>query len=208
MIVSYIETQRLIDKGWEPTLVDKYVDYCKRKHSKALLKQHGKTTATDSQVNKFYNAEFAFTAKFKDKVFSSIEEVQSFVDDFIEHPLWDDIDRCLRKGIVVEETNLNVAGCAEPGRMWLNPKNGGLNLYTVLHELVHCAGYLDHDVGFRQALQRLVNAHYPWSVAIKWQNTMKEHKLQLSFRSTKAKSIDEWYKGYKRAAKMREKRDS
>jgi len=80
----------------------------------------------------------------------------------------------------------------------------GMDAYTLLHEMAHCAGHMHHDVSFRQCILRLTSRFIGVEAAKFLKKCFKEQGLKMSVRQG-LKSPEEWLVGYQRLAAAREK---
>ena len=200
MLADYKKCE-LYEDGWTDSMVRKYDTYLKKVQHRKILAAEGRTASTDSQRTKFYNAEFEFTKEVGNKLFDSIEEVQDYVDHLTKLKVWTKNTNATPI-IKVEKTTRHIAGCAMPGHLWLN-ELFGLNEYTVLHELSHCAGHLHHDVGFRQMLHKLVSSRMGVKKAKVWKEVMKRNKIKTRYPSITYMPPEQWLKKYAMMNKAR-----
>jgi hypothetical protein len=97
--------------------------------------------------------------------------------------------------------NARVAGQASYYGIALRP-NHGTNKYTIIHELAHTAGNMNHDVGFRQTLVKLVSRFLGVRVAKDLKKEFRSRKLKMSV-SQSIMSPLKWLESYERMEKIR-----
>lgn len=199
------------------SIEDQYNDYL-REHCK---KQNKGARGKDSERLKTYKAEWAFhETNGYGKQFESIKEVQKYVNKVTKSKtytnLWldayesrkdRDIGAILRgTKVTISAKKRNGAGNAglayvELNRIVLDTKTG-MNEYTVLHELAHCAGHPHHGRSFRQAVAKLTSRFMGTKAAKALKAEFKERKLPYGD-ARKPMTFDQWIASKKRMEKMR-----
>lgn len=192
---------------WHNELIQKYLNYVQ---SKQRVIKTGRTAFTDSGKGKTYKAEWKFQAKFKYDIkdFDNFKEANAFMKRVIKSKLWKELckekygDRLVPSLDVVSFRG-RTAGRAYGYRIELCAMNG-MDAYTLLHEMAHCAGHMHHDVSFRQCILRLTSRFIGVEAAKFLKKCFKEQGLKMSVRQG-LKSPEEWLVGYQRLAAAREK---
>jgi len=201
--------RELIDRGIDYDLIQKYVDYGRKK---LRVKRTGRTNGArrDTQKNKTYRAEYNFERRnyTKIKPFGDIKAAQKRANQITKSKTWKklvDENRLATYGVNVEYKSVKgrLVGYAWANNVVLT--NNGLDEYTLLHEMAHCAGHMHHDVSFRQTLVKLVSRFMGRDLAKDLKAEFKKAKLPMNL-NAKIQSFDQWYKGYERMRKAREAR--
>lgn len=197
------ETLLAID-GFNDYLVDKYNAYV-RKRSRQVLT--GRVSyRKDSSQNKCYRAEWNFNARNGYGIeFADIKEAQKYCERVMKSKTYKELGGKL--SFVVPRKNMGsrsrFTGMAYPdGRIQLSP-NGGMNQYTLLHELAHQCGARHHDVKFRQILVRLVSRFMGRDMAKKLKQEFRNVSLKMSQKTT-IKSPQQWLQDYFKMQRLRE----
>jgi hypothetical protein len=197
------ETLLAID-GFNDYLVDKYNAYVRKRTRQVLT---GRVSyRKDGSQNKCYRAEWNFNARNGYGIeFADIEEAQKYCERIMKSKTYKELGGKL--SFVVPRKNMGsrsrFTGMAYPdGRIQLSP-NGGMNQYTLLHELAHQCGARHHDVKFRQILVRLVSRFMGRDMAKKLKQEFRNVGLKMSQRST-IKSPQQWLQDYFKMQKLRE----
>lgn len=200
-------------RGIEERIIQKYLWYVDKKR---VVEKTGRTNGThrDSQKTKTYKAEWAFERKnyTKIKMFGTIEEAQKRVNQITKSATWKKLcdEKSLNRGVghkiisVEKSSKKGLAGQARGSQIILTDR--GMDEYTLLHEMSHCLGNWHHDVTFRTDLLKLVSRFMGRDMAKALKSEFRAAKLPMRLNS-KAKSFDEWYKGYERMEKAREAKD-
>lgn len=130
------------------------------KHSQ---KQNKGVQTKDSEKTKTYKAEWEFRKKVKVRQFESIEEAQKYADKICKSATWEKIynekySGTTRVSVQAKKRNTgrNTAGWASGSTITLDTRVG-LDEYTLLHEMSHCAGNWHHGRSFRYDLLRLMS---------------------------------------------------
>lgn len=189
---------------WHNDLIQKYLDYTQ---SKQRVIKTGRTAWNDSGKSKTYKAEWKFQAKFKYDIvdFDNAKEAQKYMKRILKSKLWAELcggDARIPTLDVISFRG-RTAGRAYGYKIELCAMNG-MDAYTLLHEMAHCAGHMHHDVSFRQCILRLTSRFIGVEAAKFLKKCFKEQGLKMSVRQG-LKSPEEWLVGYQRLAAAREK---
>ena len=197
------ETLLAID-GFDDYLVDKYNDYVRKRTRQVLT---GRVSyRKDGSQNKCYRAEWNFNARNGYGIeFADIKEAQKYCERVMKSKTYKQLGGTL--SFVVPRKDMGsrsrFTGMAYPdGRIQLSP-NGGMNQYTLLHELAHQCGARHHDVKFRQILVKLVSRFMGRDMAKKLKQEFRAVGLKMSQRST-IKSPQQWLQDYFKMQRLRE----
>jgi hypothetical protein len=189
---------------WHNDLIQKYLDYTQ---SKQRVIKTGRTAWNDSGKSKTYKAEWKFQAKFKYDIvdFDNAKEAQKYMKRILKSKLWAELCGGDAKIPDLEVVGFRgrTAGRAYGYKIQLCAMNG-MDAYTLLHEMAHCAGHMHHDVSFRQCILRLTSRFIGVEAAKFLKKCFKEQGLKMSVRQG-LKSPEEWLVGYQRLAAAREK---
>jgi len=189
---------------WHNDLIQKYLDYTQ---SKQRVIKTGRTAWNDSGKSKTYKAEWKFQAKFKYDIvdFDNAKEAQKYMKRILKSKLWAELCGGDAKIPDLEVVSFRgrTAGRAYGYKIELCAMNG-MDAYTLLHEMAHCAGHMHHDVSFRQCILRLTSRFIGVEAAKFLKKCFKEQGLKMSVRQG-LKSPEEWLVGYQRLAAAREK---
>jgi len=193
LFISDVEEiyQQLLADGADKDHALKYCEYLERKRKQ---KFRGRTTNArkDSFKTKTYKAEWAFENVYKKfgkwRTFKDGAEAQKYADKVVNSSVWKQIksELCFADaGVAVKAQKMNgrTAGMAWMDRIVLCSRTG-LNEYTLLHELAHVAGYMHHDLSFRQALIALVKRFMGREAAKHLKAAFKAQGLQMQQKST------------------------
>jgi len=196
----------LQEKGWQNMLIQKYVDYAQKRKRAA---ETGRTSNSDSTRGKTYKAEWAFQAKHKYDIvdFNNLKEANRFMNKVLKSKLW--LDLCGGKDRKIPTLELNsfrgrTAGRAYGWKIQLCARNG-LDAYTLLHEMAHCAGHMHHDVSFRLCLLKLVSRFIGPDAAKSLKECFKEQGLRMTMVTDNIKDPEAWLKTYQRLESARKK---
>ena len=189
---------------WHNELIQKYLNYTQ---SKQRVIKTGRTAWNDSGKSKTYKAEWKFQAKFKYDIvdFDNTKEAHKYMKRILKSKLWAEL--CGGDAIIptldVISFRGRTAGRAYGYRIELCAMNG-MDAYTLLHEMAHCAGHMHHDVSFRQCILKLTSRFIGVEAAKFLKKCFKDQGLKMSVRQG-LKSPEEWLVGYQRLAAAREK---
>lgn len=129
----------------------------------------GESYTRDSERMKTYRAEWAFEGQIDNPKFKTIEEAQKCAKKIYKSKTWIKLWKESINGDVTKifQGTPNVVAKTRNGRGNAGFTNGrtvtldlvgGLNKYTLLHELTHCLGHMHHGRSFRQCLLKMVGA--------------------------------------------------
>lgn len=172
----------------------------------------GAAYTRDSERLKTYRAEWAFgSANGQGKEFSTIEEVQKFVEKVCKSKtwakLWEENER-MQKLTKTVPVKMKQTG---HGRRTAAFTNGysitvdplcGMNEYTMLHELTHCLGHMHHGRSFRRDLLKLVSRFMGRDSATALKGEFKKAKLPCG-EPRKPLSYEQWMAARIRMEKIR-----
>ena len=147
-IVSKLQSQ-----DWDGEVIQKYVNYLQKKQR---VVKTGRTAYNDSGRSKTYKAEWKFQRKYHDtiKEFTTDKQVIAYTKRVLKSKLWNDMTGGKQVSVNVKTIGHRTAGRAYGSHIEINKMNG-MDQYTLLHELAHCAGHMHHDVSFRQCILKL-----------------------------------------------------
>jgi len=195
---------QLKNDGWHNELIQKYINYADAKNRRIKT---GRTAVTDSGRSKTYKAEWKFQAKYKYEIqdFDTLKEAQRYMNRVLKSKLWAELCGGDPKIPTLEVNGFRgrTAGRAYGWKIQLCARNG-MDQYTLLHEMAHCAGHMHHDVSFRQCLLKLVSRFIGKDAAKCLKECFKEQGLKMSVGKT-IQTPEKWLQGYKRLEAAREK---
>lgn len=206
--------QHYLAEGKDPDLVHEWAVYASKKISK-IKRGRTRDTNRDSFMRKVYKAEWIFETPLRQKgkirKFFTEEEAQKYADKVTKSKTWEKIKHpraYADAGVKVASKKLNkrLAGQAYMDRITLH-SDFGMDEYTLLHELAHCAGYMHHDLSFRKALVALVSRFMGREEAKQLKAAFKKVGLQMR-ESKKVMMFDEWNKMRLRMEKARAAREA
>jgi putative metallohydrolase (TIGR04338 family) len=180
------------------------------KHTRKQNK--GAEYTRDSERLKTYRAEWAFgSANGQGKEFSTIEEVQKFVEKVCKSKtwakLWEENDRW-EKWRKVVPVNQKMTGHGRRTAAFTNGESitvdplCGMNEYTMLHELTHCLGHMHHGRSFRRDLLKLVSRFMGRDAATALKGEFKKAKLPCG-EPRKPLTYEQWMAARIRMEKIR-----
>ena len=195
--------QELKNKSWDIDQIHKYLKYTSTK--KRVIKT-GRTAYSDSTRGKTYKAEWKFQNKFHDSIkeFRTDKQAASYLNRVLNSKTWKDMTNSKVVSLQVKTIGHRTAGRAWGSHIELNKMNG-MDQYTLLHEMAHCAGHMHHDVSFRQCVMKLTSRFIGTDAAKFLKKCFQEQGLKLSVRK-EIKSPEAWLEGYQRLEAAREKR--
>lgn len=187
-------------------LANKYANYVNRKTSQ-IKRNRMSLSGTDSGRSKVYQSEFAVQRKYPESSMDMSEkECRKYYNRIVNSMTYKSL--VTERGQSTPElrfmkasNNARVAGVASYRGIALRP-GCGTNKYTVLHELAHTAGYMHHDVGFRQTLLKLVSRFLGTEMAKDLKKEFKSRKLKMTVSQT-IKSPEKWLQDYNKMAALR-----
>lgn len=209
-MLCYPTSMRDEVKEWRKTHDDKtiqsYIEYLEKHHQK----QNKGYWTKDSEKLKTYKAEWAFQREYgKIKQFDTIRQAQKRCDQITASECW----KKIRQGkggngidnITVQSKSRNTgrrtAGWANVDGIVLD-LIAGLDEYTLIHEIAHCAGNWHHGRSFRRDLLKLVSRFMGREAATILKAKFKEKKLACG-EPRKAMEFEKWLETKERMAKMR-----
>ena len=152
----------------------------------------------DSEMTKVYRCEWKLQAKYPiiNEVLSK-EEAEKYVKRILKSKYWKDNGR--GRSIIVEwykdmGGRRAVNGTAYGSMIKLSPS--GSSKYVIIHELVHCMGYMNHGRGFRNKLVEMVSRFLGRDIAKQLKLNFREAKLKMN-KPRPPLSYDEWLKKWR-----------
>lgn len=195
--------KQLRDEGWSPTLIQKYCNYASARQRQVST---GRTAISDSGKTKTYKAEWKFQSKYKYDIkdFDNLKEAERFMKRVLKSKLWAELCGGNPKIPSLEVAGFRgrTAGRAYGWKIQLCARNG-MDAYTLLHEMAHCAGHMHHDVSFRQCIVRLTSRFIGAEPAKFLKKCFKEQGLKMTIRQS-IQEPDAWLTQYKRLQVARE----
>jgi len=180
----------------------------KQKRLKTWLQPQG---PRDSERKKCYTAEWDYETKSGHRISTATDEggmwaimseseLKTFADRVTRSKTFEKIRVGRSYGPVriqmMQNRSGGIGGKATYNKIWIKPRSA--TKYLVLHELVHAAGYMNHGVGFRVALLKLVSRFMGPSEAKLLKSCFKAKKLKTTMPTIRVKSYEEWLVGYNR----------
>ena len=188
-------------------LGDKWALYYLKK-SKSINTNRLQNSGVDSGRSKVYQSEFAVQRLYPECSSNlSEKECQKYFNRIVKSKTYQSLvtgDRGMsdpQLRFMKASQNARVAGQASYYGIALRP-NHGTNKYTIIHELAHTAGNMNHDVGFRQTLVKLVSRFLGVRVAKDLKKEFRSRKLKMSV-SQSIMSPLKWLESYERMEKIR-----
>jgi hypothetical protein len=155
-------------------------------------------SGNDTEKTKTYKAEWKFQAKVDILEFDNISEAQKFANKVCKSKTWAKL--CAENSIgntkIVsvmskqKNTGRGTAGWAQGNKIILD-QICGLDVYTLLHEMAHCAGNWHHGRSFRKDLLKLVSRFMSRHHADMLKAEFKASKLKCG-EARKPLSFDKW----------------
>jgi hypothetical protein len=105
--------------------------------------------------------------------------------------------------IIRDFLGINILGLADNNCVYIS-KIGGLNIYTVLHELAHTCGNLHHDIKFRIDLVELVSHFIGKKEGMALKKIFTSNKLKMKMPETILEPL-EWLDKYNKMIIVRSK---
>jgi|MDSZ01.2.fsa_nt_gb hypothetical protein len=200
----YVDELR--SEGWEDSMIQKYLDY-RRKRSSTL--KRNRSCYSDSTKSKVYSAEWAFQKIHGTGIqFKDYGEARSYLKRVLKSKLWKDLCKGHPRHVdIIEKRNVKraaTAGVSYGGRVQLD-RNYGLNQYVLLHELAHECGNRHHDIQFRKDLIRLVSRFMGRAQAKCLLGEFRKKKLKMS-RKQNIKTPEQWLAGYLKMEGLRQRK--
>lgn len=170
----------------------------------------------DSEKKKTYRAEWNFQAKCYDTIirFNEVEEAQRWAKRICKTETWKKLCQqatpyasntpYIAVSAKERNTGRGNSGYAQ-GHSVVLDRHSGFDLYTLLHEMAHCAGHRHHGRTFRKAVLTLVSRFIGREQARILKACFKERGLSTG-EARKPMSFEKWKKMYARAEAMRAER--
>jgi len=191
-------------------LANKYANYVEKK-TRQIKRNRLQNSHVDSGRNKVYQSEFATERKFPECRKSMTEkEITKYFNRVVKSKTYQQLAVNGHSNPTLEfmkevKYNARIAGQATSyGRIRLQP-SCGMNKWVVLHELAHTAGHMNHDVGFRQTLVKLISRFLGTEVAKELKAQFRQRKVKMSVSQT-IKSPLKWLEDYRKMETLRSKR--
>jgi len=190
-------------------LANKYAEYFSKKQ-RQIKQKRLQNSYVDSGRSKVYKSEFATEAKYPEvKKQMTEKEITKYYKRVVKSKTYQTLAE--EKGqknppLRIMKTvnyNVRVAGQASYRGVALQP-SCGMTKWVVLHELAHTAGYMNHDLGFRQTLVKLVSRFLGTEVAKELKRQFRKNKVKMSVSQT-ILSPEKWLEQYNKMAAMRAK---
>jgi hypothetical protein len=190
-------------KSWHTELIQKYLNYVQKKERAVIT---GRTAYTDSTRGKTYKAEWKFQNKFHDSIkeFKTEKQAAAYMNRVLNSKMWKEMTKGKVVSLKVKTIGHRTAGRAYGSHIELNKMNG-MDQYTLLHEMAHCAGHMHHDVSFRQCVLKLTSRFIGTEAAKFLKGCFKEQGLKMTMPKGSVKDPDTWLKTYNRLEGVREK---
>ena len=191
-------------------LANKYASYVEKK-TRQIKRNRLQNSHVDSGRNKVYQSEFATERKFPECRKSMTEkEITKYFNRIVKSKTYQQLVVNGHSNPTLEfmkevKYNARIAGQATSyGRIRLQP-SCGMNKWVVLHELAHTAGHMNHDIGFRQTLVKLISRFLGTEVAKELKRQFRQRKVKMTVSQT-IKSPLKWLEDYRKMETLRAKR--
>ena len=160
------------------------------KYQKYLVKHRQKTRThnegagylhKDSDKNKTYSCEWKTECKFPEiKESLSKKDAAKFLQRIVKSKFWQQYGSGKVRLDFMKDMGHRtaIAGRGSVGHIRLSPRCA--SKYTILHELVHAAGYSNHGRGFRILLLKIVSRFLGREVANDLKHNFKDAGLKIS----------------------------
>ena len=186
-------------------MATKYSVYVQKK---LRAKRYVRTASKDSTKNKVYQSEWDFQKQVEIKKFADYDEARKYMKNILKSKTWKSVvtNRGHSDPFLIEKkkvSNERTAGMSWGYKIQLSSQSG-LDQYTLLHELAHSAGYMHHDVSFRQCLLKLVSRFMGREAAKILKTEFKKRGLKMTLK-TKIMTPEQWYDSYIKMKGLREK---
>jgi len=175
-------------------------------------KQNRGAITKDSERKKTYEAEWAFARQVKIPRFESVDQAQKFVTKVCKSTtykkLWEENDRW-DKWLMNVDVKQKQTGHGRRTAAFTNGRSitvdplVGLDAYTMLHELAHCAGNMHHGRSFRKQLLKLVSRFLGTEPAKILKSEFRTRKLACG-EARKPLSFEKWVVAKNKMQKIRE----
>lgn len=171
---------------------DEYILRVQRKHQYNM----GSSRCVDSDKTKTYRAEWALRGQHPLPQLSK-EDTIKFVDRVLKSKCWRDINVSGRAHIQIEWMKdmgwrTSTGGISYGSLIKLAPSP---DKYTILHELVHSAGYMNHGLYFRLNLVKAHSRFLGRDVAKRLKKNFREQGLRMN-KPRPALSYEQWLGKY------------
>ena len=195
--------------GMSGDIAEKYSNYVTKK-TRQIKRNRLQNSYVDSGRNKVYQSEFATERKFPEaREGMSQKEITKYFKRIVKSKTYQSL--VTRSGnpnprlefMKEVRYNARIAGNATYSRVRLQP-SCGMNKWVVLHELAHTAGHMNHDVGFRQTLVKLISRFLGTEVAKELKRQFRARKVKMNVSQT-IKSPLKWLEDYEKMAVLRSK---
>jgi hypothetical protein len=184
--------------GWEEA--HQYSNYVGKKNR---VKKTGRTANKDSSKSKVYQAEWAWQDIYDCGGSLTFEQAVKYVDRVTKSKLWNQLNDGPKEICVEMMRDMKyaaTAGRAYGTKIMLAPRHA--TKYVILHELAHCAGFMHHDVGFRQTVVKLVSRFMGVEAAKALKEQFKKKGLKMSIKN-KILGPLEWMAAKEKMARLR-----
>ena len=195
--------------GMSADVAEKYANYVTKK-TRQIKRNRLQNSYVDSGRNKVYQSEFATERKFPEcRKGMTEKEITKYFNRIVKSKTYQSLvtqsgNPNPRLEFMKEvRYNARIAGNATWSRVRLQP-SCGMNKWVVLHELAHTAGHMNHDVGFRQTLVKLISRFLGTEVAKELKRQFRDRKVKMSVSQT-IKSPLKWLEDYEKMAVLRSK---
>lgn len=191
-------------------LANKYANYVEKK-TRQIKRNRLQNSHVDSGRNKVYQSEFAterlfpecrknMTEKELTKFYNRVVKSKTYQSLVTERGQSNPALRFMKE----VKYNARVAGQASYRGVAIQP-SCGMNKWVVLHELAHTAGHMNHDIGFRQTLVKLISRFLGTEVAKELKRQFRSRKVKMTVSQT-IKSPLKWLEDYRKMETLRSKR--
>lgn len=187
--------------GWDEA--HQYSNYVGKKNR---VKKTGRTANKDSSKSKVYQVEWTWQDTYDQDGIMNFEQAVKYVDRVTKSKLWKQLNNGPKEIYVEMMRDMKyaaTAGRAFGTKIMLAPRH--TTKYVILHELAHCAGFMHHDVGFRQTVVKLVSRFMGVEAAKALKNGFKKAGLKMSIK-TKILGPLEWMAAKEKMSRLREKK--
>jgi len=190
-------------------LYKEYIDKCGLKNR---LIDRRISMSRDSQAEKTYSSETLFDNANDDLniKFKNIKEANEYAKKILKYKAWKKI---MCPGLfkrpapnIIFKSHKSLLGMyCGGGLIWLSTK--GMTSFTLIHELIHYAGYDHHDAFFRHAQIKIISAAVSRETASSLKEYYKADGLKCNLpKKIKPLSYKDWKIKYLRLEDARNKR--
>ncbi len=187
--------------GWSEA--HEYSNYVSKKNR---VKRTGRTANKDSSRSKVYQAEWKFQDTYDKEGPMDFVDAVKYVDRVTKSKLWKELNdgpKEIYVEMMKEMKYAATAGRAYGHMIKLAPKHA--TKYTILHELAHCAGFMHHDIGFRQTIVKLVSRFMGRDAAKALKKEFKANGLKMTIKNKILEPL-EWVAAKEKMQRLREKK--